>query len=87
MKELRVLQKERREAEKQKAETVKAERNPRAEGGSENLPNEAIARSSVHSSSELPNEPILTSHPSQISHLRASATGELPNEATHERSH
>jgi hypothetical protein len=30
---------------------------------------------------ELPNEPILASYPSQISHLRSQMAGDLPNEA------
>jgi hypothetical protein len=86
MKELRTLQEKREE--KQKVEIGKAERKPEAEGQSENLPNEAIARNAVQSSEfnvqsfpELPNEPILASHPSQISHLRSPMDEKMPNEA------
>jgi hypothetical protein len=89
MKELRTSQ-EKREGKKPKSGQPKSERNMRAESGSENLPNEAIALDApvqgsefdVSSSSELPNEPIVSSEPSQIPDSRSQMGEELPNEAT-----
>jgi len=93
MKELRTLQKERREmgeGQSPKSDQPKSERNPKAEGRERViLPNEpnalgAPVQSSefkVQSSQKLPNEPIPASHPSQTSHSSAPTTAELPNEA------
>ena len=68
MKELRVLQKERREGRQNpKTECPKSERSPRSEGRSENLPNEAIAQSAV-----------------QGSGFKVQSSEELRNEATEE---
>ena len=52
----------------------------KAESGNE----EPRMEHGLNTDKNLPNEPILTSHPSHISHLRAPTTGELPNEATDE---
>src|SRR5436190_3830962 len=53
--------------ENPKTDQPKSEKSPKAE---------------VREGAILPNEPILASHPSQISHLSAQTTGNLPNEAT-----
>ena len=90
MKELRTLQKERKGAEEQKTENSKSERDRRAESRRENLPNEATdeveneeprMENGLNTDKKLPNEPILASHPSQVSHPSAQTAGNLPNEA------
>ena len=91
MKELRTLQKERKE-QNPKSESTKSERNSKAEVRERAiLPNEAIAQSAVQSSeskvqssSELPNEPIGASELSEISNLRSQMAGNLRNEPTNE---
>ena len=103
MKELRTLQKERREAAgKLPNEAISpfaltpALSRPTGEGEDEHpsrhdqaKPSSDASDSLAHrmgegqgeGSAKLPNEPILASHPSQVSHSSAPTTAELPNEA------
>jgi hypothetical protein len=89
MKELRMLQKERREGEKQKTENSKSERNPRAESPRENLrnepnlqPQEGNLRNEANApdAPKLPNEPIALGAPVQNSEFKVQSSEKLRNE-------